>query len=155
MAGKTGVEFPQTLDKTAFGMTTGTVSCLKGEPVLVGKHSVGFNERVAVGQGDAKNGVDTRETATIKIYADGDVQITDGKLRIIVTDTHNLNPLPIAEGLLAEWSAGKKLPKSFPLAYENGYVRFEVTTNDDYTIDLTEASTSVILPIMRTLLSNA
>lgn len=145
------VTFPRYLSKVDFGMNTGTTAVVTSEWTNVGSKQVGAKQEIAFGVGNTLNGVDTRRTATIKLYDTNGVQLTDGQLRLIVADANLINQPPVQEDLLSNWSNGVAMEEKNVVAGEDGYLKIQVKTGSyASTINLANASTQVDIPITLT-----
>ncbi len=134
-------------DKNDFGMglTATDIAVPASAWTEVGSLQVGAQTAIQYGVGDAKGGVDTRETATIRLdSASG--QITGGKLRLRVADANENNEKTTAEGLLSEWSAGKKVGLTGVKAGEDDILKIEVYFDSATTIDFSDTDTNVSIP---------
>lgn len=139
--------FEATKDKNDFGMgiTATDIAVPAGAWTEVGSLSVGAQTAIQFGVGDAKGGVDTRETATIRLDSAAG-QITGGKLRLRVSDANENRERTVAEGLLSEWSAGKKVGLTGVKAGEDDLLKIEVNLTSATTIDFSDTDNAVSIP---------
>jgi len=142
------VTFPRYFAKGDFGMDTGTVTLKSGNYVEVGSKKVGARQEIAFGTGDTVD-VDTRKKAQIKLYtASG--QYTNGTLRLVVADANLINQPPVQEDLLSNWSDGVEVEEKSTAAGEDGFLKVFVNGNEDTTLDFTNSSTQVDIPVVVT-----
>lgn len=140
--------FEETKDEADFGMgsTATDIAVPVNSWTKVGSLTVGAQTSSQFGVGDAKGGVDTRETATIRLdSASG--QITGGKLRLRVSDANENNERTVANGLLSAWSSGKKVGLTGVKAGEDDILKIEVYFTSATTIDFSDANTNVEIPV--------
>lgn len=139
--------FEETKDKDDFGMDVSAADIVvpANAWTLIGSLEVGAQTAVQFGVGDAKGGVDTRETATIRID-DSSGQLTAGKLRLRVSDANENRERTVANGLLSEWSSGKKLGLTGVKAGEDDLLKIEVNLPATKTIDMSDTDNSVSIP---------
>lgn len=124
-----------------------------GQFTAIGTHTVGAQQLVEFGAGDASNGVDTRETAEIDIEDTNSV-IISGKIRLAVQDANGTVTLPIVEDTCANWrTATKKLARSGKQAKEDSKLLIELNPDGyDSVVDMSDANTAVNLPVTVTTL---
>ncbi len=140
--------FEATKSKNDFGMglTATDISIPASAWTKIGSLEVGAQTAIQFGVGDALKAVDTRETATIRIdSASG--QITDGKLRLRISDANENSEKTVAESLLSEWSAGKKLGKTGIKSGEDDFLKIEVLLNTATTLDFSDTDNNVSIPV--------
>lgn len=140
--------FENTKDLTDFGMDSSAsdIAIPANAWTQIGSLQVGAQTAIQYGVGDALGGVDTRETATVRLdSASG--QITAGKLRLRVADANENNESTVADGLLSEWSAGKLLGKTGVLAGEDDLLKIEVFLPTATTYDVSDTDNSLSIPV--------
>ena len=145
------VTFPRYFNKNDFGMgiTATDITLTAGKYTEVGSKQVGAKQEIAFGTGDTLNGVDTRKTATIRLdSASG--QITNGTLRLIVSDANLIRQEPVQEDLLSNWSSGVKVEEKALVAGEDGYLKIQVNSGDATTIDFSDTDIVVNIPAVVT-----
>lgn len=140
--------FEATKDKNDFamGVTETDIAIPASAWTEVGSLQVGAQTAIQYGVGDTKGGVDTRETATIRLD-DSSGQIVAGKLRLRVADANENNEKTVAEGLLSEWSAGKKVGLTGVKAGEDDILKIEVNLTSAQTLDFSDTDNSVSIPV--------
>ena len=130
--------FEEVKDKTNFGMTAtdSDISMTANKWNEIGRLTVGAQTAHQFGVGVIKNGVDSRETATIKVYACNDEgQFTNGKLRLRVSDANENREETVILGLLSEWNSGKKVGLSDLGAREDDILKVEIFPNVSSTLN--------------------
>lgn len=142
--------FEEVKNKVDFAMSVSAtdISMVAGKWNEIGKLTVGAQTAHQFGVGVIQNGVDSRETATIKIYscyAAG--QITEGKLRLRLADANENREETIIQGLLSEWSAGKKVGLSAIMGREDDILKIEVFPTNASAIDFIIATNQVDIPV--------
>ena len=145
--------FEEVKDKNDFGMGTSAtdIALTANKWNEIGSLTVGAQTAHQFGVGVVKDGVDTRETATMKIYATGGAgQITDGKLRLRVSDANENREETVIQGLLSEWSSGKKVGLSEIAAREDDILKIEVYPTNASTIDFSLTTNQADIPITTT-----
>jgi hypothetical protein len=140
--------FEATKDKNDFAMDISAtdIAVPASAWTEVGSLTIGAQTAIQYGVGDTKGGVDTRETATIRLDSAAG-QITGGKLRLRVADANENNEKTVAEGLLSEWSAGKKVGLTGVKAGEDDILKVEVNFTSATTIDFSDTDNSVSIPV--------
>ncbi len=140
--------FEDTKDKNDFGMGVGAtdIAVPAGAWTEIGSLVVGAQTAIQFGVGDTKGGVETRETAVI-VLDDGTNPITDGKLRLRVSDANENNERTVASGLLSKWSSGKKVGLTGVKAGEDDLLKIEVKLSAAQTIDFSDVANDVDLPV--------
>jgi len=141
------VTFPRYFNKNDFamGLTADDITLTANKYVEIGSKQVGAKQEIALGTGDTLNGVDTRQTATIRIdSASG--QITNGTLRLLVADANLINQVPVQEDLLSNWSSGVKVEEKSLVAGEDGYLKIQVNSGDATTIDFSDTDIVCNIP---------
>lgn len=143
--------FEEVKDKNDFsaGVSATDIALVANKWNEMGSLTVGAQTAHQFGVGVVKDGVDTRETATIKVYS-ASGQITDGKLRLRVSDANENKEETVIQGLLSEWSAGKKVGLSELGAGEDDLLKIEVYPTSATTIDFSVTTNQVDIPITTT-----
>lgn len=145
------VSFPRYLNKDDFGMglTATDISLTAGKYVEIGSKQVGAKQEIAFGTGNTLNGVDTRETATIRLDSSAG-QITNGTLRLLVADANLINQIPVQESLLSNWSSGVKVEEKSLVAGEDGYLKIQVNSGTATTVDFSDTDIVCNIPVVVT-----
>jgi len=141
------ITFPRYFNKDSFGMglTATDITLTAGKYVEVGSKQVGAKQEIAFGTGNTLNGVDTRQTATIRLDSAAG-QITNGTLRLLVADANLINQIPVQEDLLSNWSSGVKVEEKGLVAGEDGYLKIQVNSGDATTIDFSDTDIVCNIP---------
>jgi len=145
------VTFPRYFNKDDFsmGLTATDITLTAGKYVEVGSKQVGAKQEIAFGTGNAKNGVDTRKKASIRLdSASG--QLTNGTLRLLVADANLINQVPVQEDLLSNWSTGVEVEEKQLVAGEDGYLKIQVNSGDATTIDFSDTDVVCNIPAVVT-----
>ena len=144
------VVFQRFLDRNDFGMDVGatdiSVPALKWDEIA--SYQVGAKQEIAYGVGaTSDNGVDSRRTATIKIYETG-AELTAGKLRLAYSDANGVTVQPIQEDLLANWSSGVALGEVTGLRVgEDSFLKILINLPVAKTIDMSETGIQCDVPV--------
>ena len=143
------VIFERTLDKDDFSMGTGDsdVTLVASKWTEIASYQVPAQQEIAFGSGKtSENGVDSRATATIKLY-DATTQFTAGKLRLAYADANSVTIQPIKESLLANWSSGVKLAEVTGLRVrEDSYLKIFVNCALAHVVDVSTTSNQIDIP---------
>lgn len=141
------VTFPRYFNKNDFGMglTATDITLTANKYVEIGSKQVGAKQEIAFGTGNTLNGVDTRQTATIRIDSLSG-QITNGTLRLLVADANLINQIPVQEDLLSNWSSGVKVEEKSLVAGEDGFLKIQVNSGDATTVDFSDTDTVCNIP---------
>ena len=130
------------------GVGATDITTVAGKYVEIGSHQVGAKQEKTYGTGDAVD-VDDRKTATIKLFSLG-AELTAGTLRLSVADANLINVIPVHENLLANWSSGEKLELKSLSAGEDAFLKIQVNTTASHTLDFSNTSNQVDVPIVET-----
>jgi len=143
------VKFERFLDKNDFdmGIADTDITLTADKWTEVGSFQVPAQQELAFGVGaTSQGGVDSRRTATIKLYP-GATQTTNGKLRLAYSDANGVSVQPIQEDLLANWSSGVKLGEVTNLRVrEDSYLKIFVNSDTAHLIDMSSTSNQVDVP---------
>ena len=143
------VRFERFLDKNDFsmGISDTDITLTADKWTELGSFQVPAQQEIAFGVGNtSEGGVDSRRTATIKLYS-GVSQTTNGKLRLAYSDANGVSVQPIQEDLLANWSAGVKLGEVTNLRVrEDSYLKVFVNSDTAHLIDFSTTSNQVDIP---------
>ena len=144
------VKFRRFLDKDDFTMGTGDtdVTLVASKWTEIASYQVPAQQEIAFGAGMVSdNGVDSRETATIKLY-DATTQFTAGKLRLAYADANSVTVQPIHEDLLSNWSSGVKLAELTNLRVrEDSYLKIFVNCALAHIVDVSTTSNQIDVPV--------
>ena len=139
------VQFPQFLTATDFAITTGSLVITTGKWNEVARKTTGAQQVLNWGVGVVANGVDTRETGTLKFYsATGQVP---GKYRLCITDANGIQTIPVLENNNTNWASGIKVALSNPGARQDSALVIQAKPDSTTTIDFTTTSQGVNLPV--------
>lgn len=141
------VVFPQFLRGADFGAgsTATDVAITSGVYNIVGSKTVGAQQQLNWGVGVVGNGVDTRETATLRFdSATGEIT---GTYRLLVQDANGIQTIPVYENNGTNFKAGVKVGLTNPGAREDSKLLIQLKPDSSTTVDYSDSDNVVNLPV--------
>jgi hypothetical protein len=139
------VQFPQFLTDTDFSATTGSLVLTTAKWNEVCRKTTGAQQILNWGVGIVAGGVDTRETATIRL--DSSAGNIAGKIRLVVTDANGIQVIPIYENNNTNFASGVKLALANPGARQDSALVIQSKPDSTTTLDFTDADTAFNIPV--------
>ena len=136
--------FPRTYNKTDFGVTA-DVAVYNGKWTNVGTVTVPAQQFIHFGVGQIANGVDSRETATIR-FDDTSGQL-HGVIRLVMADANLTNLRVIKEDRTENFDDGVKIAMTALKVKEDSKLIVQFNPDADATIDFDDADTSILMPV--------
>ena len=139
--------FPQFLTASDFGMglTATDIVVTASKWNEVGRKTTGAQQVLTWGVGVINNGVDSRETGSLRLdSASGQIA---GKFRLAVTDANGENLIPVLEDNTTNWNTGRKVGIADLSAKEDSALVILLKPDSTTTVDFSDTNNNVNLPV--------
>ena len=142
------IQFISFKRRNDFGMGDSAVdvAVASGSFTQIGSLTVGAQQTINFGAGVIANGVDSRETAKIRIDDTNGVAII-GTFRLAVQDANRINTIPVVENDNVNFTAGIKLGIKVPFAREDSKLLILLQPDASTLIDMSDTDNNVNIPV--------
>ncbi len=133
-------------DDFNMGLADTDISVASGSFTQIGSLTVGAQQTINVGAGVIANGVDSRETAKIRMDDTNGVTIP-GVYRLVIQDANGINTIPVVENDNTNFTTGIKLGIKVPFAREDSKILILLKPDTTTLVDMSDADNNINIPV--------